>query len=303
MAGDAGMLAGKVAIVTGAGRGLGRSHALAMAHEGAKIVVNDLGTEWDGTGISKEPADEVVKEIKALGGDAVANSESVTDFNGAKKLMDCAIDSFGRLDILVNNAGFLRDKMTFNMTKEEWDAIIGVHLTGTFNCGRWACTYLREASKAGRSQNGRIISTMSHAGLMGNSGQANYAAAKLGIGALTMVWAREMEKYGVTSNAIIPVARTRLILHTAGSSGEVERQEKEFDEGAPENVSPLVVYLASDASQGINGRWLSMRGGKLESWLPPQLAKTIDIGKKWTPKEIAQRIHELGDLSLPPFQL
>jgi NAD(P)-dependent dehydrogenase (short-subunit alcohol dehydrogenase family) len=303
MAGDEGMLAGKVAIVTGAGRGLGRSHALAMALEGANIIVNDLGTEWDGTGKSKVPADEVVKEVKALGGDAVASFESVTDFDGAKKIIDCAVDSFGKLDILVNNAGFLSDKMTFNMTKEEWGAIIGVHLTGTFNCGRWACTYFREESKAGKAKNGRIINTMSHAGLMGNAGQSNYAAAKLGIGALTMVWAREMEKYGVTSNAIIPVARTRLILHTAGSSGDVERQGAEFDEGAPENVSPLVVYLASDISQSINGRWLSMRGGKLESWLPPQLAKTIDIGRKWTPKEIAQRIHELGDLSLPPFQL
>lgn len=303
MAKKVGMLEGKVAIVTGAGRGLGRSHALAMAHEGAKIVVNDLGTEWNGTGKAKGPANEVVEEIKAIGGAAVANFETVTDFNNAKRIVDCAIHSFGKLDILVNNAGFLRDKMTFNMTKEEWDAIIEVHLTGTFNCGRWACTYFREESKGGKPKNGRIINTMSHAGLMGNAGQANYAAAKLGIGALTMVWAREMEKYGVTSNAIIPVARTRLILHTAGSSGEVERQGGEFDEGAPENVSPLVVYLASDVSQGINGRWLSMRGGKLESWLPPQLANTIDIGRKWKPQEIAQRIHELGDLSLPPFQL
>ena len=138
---------------------------------------------------------------------------------------------------------------------------------------------------------------------MGNAGQPNYASAKLGIGALTMVWAREMEKYGVTSNAIIPVARTRLILHTAASDGEAESKEGEFDEAAPENVSPLVVYLASDASQSINGRWLSMRGGKLESWLPPQLANTIDIGRTWKPQEIAQRIQELGDLSLPPFQL
>jgi NAD(P)-dependent dehydrogenase (short-subunit alcohol dehydrogenase family) len=300
---EAGLLEGKVAIVTGAGRGLGRSHAVAMAHEGAKIVVNDLGTEWDGTGNAKGPANEVVKEIKSLGGAAVANFESVTDFNGAKRIIDCAIDSFGRLDTLVNNAGFLRDKMTFNMTKEEWDAIIEVHLTGTFNCGRWACTYFREESKAGKPHNGRIINTMSHAGLMGNAGQPNYASAKLGIGALTMVWAREMEKYGVTSNAIIPVARTRLILHTAASDGEAERKEGEFDEAAPENVSPLVVYLASDASQSINGRWLSMRGGKLESWLPPQLANTIDIGRTWKPQEIAQRIQELGDLSLPPFQL
>ena len=303
MAKKVGMLEGKVAIVTGAGRGLGRSHALAMAHEGAKIVVNDLGTEWDGTGKANGPANEVVKEIMALGGAAVANFESVTDFNGAKRIIDCAIDSFGRLDILVNNAGFLRDKMTFNMTREEWDAIIEVHLTGTFNCGRWACTYFREESKASRLKNGRIINTLSHAGLMGNAGQPNYASAKLGIGALTMVWAREMEKYGITANAIIPVARTRLIMQSTSASGELEKKEGGFDEAAPENVSPLVVYLASDASQNINGRWLSMRGGKLELWLPPQLAKTIDIGRKWKPQEVAQRIHELGDLSLPPFRL
>ncbi len=165
-----GMLAGKVAIITGAGRGLGRSHALAMAAEGAKIVVNDLGVEWDGTGQAKGPADEVVKEIKAMGGDAVANFDSVTDFNAAKKMVDMAVSKFGKLDILVNNAGFLRDKMTFNMTKEEWDAVIEVHLTGTFYCGRHACAYWREQHKAGKPIKGRIINTMSHAGLLGNIG-------------------------------------------------------------------------------------------------------------------------------------
>jgi NAD(P)-dependent dehydrogenase (short-subunit alcohol dehydrogenase family) len=298
-----GMLAGKVAIITGAGRGLGRSHALAMAAEGAKIVVNDLGVEWDGTGQAKGPADEVVKEIKAMGGDAIANFDSVTDFNAAKKMVDMAVNTFGKLDILVNNAGFLRDKMTFNMTKEEWDAVIEVHLSGTFYCGRHACAYWREQHKAGKPIKGRIINTMSHAGLLGNIGQPNYASAKLGIGALTMVWGREMEKYGVTSNAIIPMARTRMTLQTAALGGMFEKKEGAFDEMAPENVSPLVVFLASDAAQNINGRWLSIRGGKLESWLPPQLAKSIDIGRKWTPQEIAQRIHELGDLSLPSMAL
>jgi NAD(P)-dependent dehydrogenase (short-subunit alcohol dehydrogenase family) len=303
MAKGKGMLEGKVAIITGAGRGLGRSHALAMAAEGAKIVVNDLGVEWDGTGKAKGPADDVVKEIKAMGGDAVPNFDSVTDFDGAKRIIDTAINTFGKLDILVNNAGFLRDKMTFNMTKEEWDAIIEVHLTGTFYCGRHACAYWREQSKAGKPIKGRIINTMSHAGLLGNIGQPNYASAKLGIGALTMVWGREMEKYGVTSNAIIPMARTRMTMQTAGLGAMFEKKEGGFDEMAPENVSPLVVYLASDASQNINGRWLSIRGGKLELWLPPQLGKTIDIGRKWTPQEIAQRIHELGDLSLPSMTI
>jgi NAD(P)-dependent dehydrogenase (short-subunit alcohol dehydrogenase family) len=297
------MLEGKVAIITGAGRGLGRAHALAMAEEGAKIVINDLGVEWDGTGKAKGPADEVVKEIKDMGGEAVANFESVTDFDGAKRIIDAAINKFGKLDILVNNAGFLRDKMTFNMTKEEWDAVIQVHLTGTFYCGRHACAYFREQSKAGNPIKGRIINTMSHAGLLGNIGQPNYASAKLGIGALTMVWGREMEKYGVTANAIVPMARTRLTTQTAGLGGMFEKKEGAFDDMAPENVSPLVVYLASDAAQNINGRWLSIRGGKLESWLPPQLDKMIDIGRKWKPQEIAQRIKELGDLSLPSMAI
>jgi len=238
-----------------------------------------------------------------MGGDAVANFESVTNFEGAQKIIESAVKHFGKLDILVNNAGFLRDKMTFNMTKEEWDAIIEVHLTGTFNCGRHACAYFREQSKAGAPIKGRIINTMSHAGLLGNAGQANYASAKLGIGALTMVWAREMEKYGMTANAIVPMARTRMTTQTAGLGGMFEKKEGAFDDMAPENVSPLVVYLASDAAQGINGRWLSIRGGKLESWLSPQLAKTIDLNRKWKPQEIAQRIKELGDLSLPPMSL
>lgn len=299
-----GLLEGKVAIVTGAGRGLGRSHALLMAQEGAKIVVNDVGSEWDGTGKATGPADDVVKEIKDVGGEAVANFESVIDFQGAKKIIDSAVDSFGKLDILVNNAGFLRDKMAFNMTEDEWNAVIAVHLTGTFNCGRWACSYFREQGKAGKLQNGRIINTMSHAGLFGNMGQSNYASAKLGIGALTIVWAREMEKYNVTSNAIVPMARTRMTTQTtAVSEMFAEKAEGQFDDMAPENVSPLVAYLASDQAQNITGRWLSIRGGKLESWSPPQLAASIDINRRWTAKEIGDRIAELGDLSMPTMQI
>jgi NAD(P)-dependent dehydrogenase (short-subunit alcohol dehydrogenase family) len=299
-----GMLDGRVAVITGAGRGLGRSHAILMAQEGAKIVVNDVGSEWDGSGKATGPADDVVKEIKAAGGDAVSSFESVTDFEGAKKIVDCAVQNFGKLDILVNNAGFLRDKMTFNMSKEEWDAVIEVHLTGTFNCGRWACSYWREQSKAGKIIAGRIINTMSHAGLLGNAGQPNYASAKLGIGALTMVWAREMAKYRVTSNAIVPMARTRMTTQTAAVSGMfAEAKAGQFDEMAPDNVSPLVAYLASDHAENVTGRWLSIRGGKLELWLPPQLAKVIDIGRKWTPKEISQRIGELGDLGMPGAEI
>lgn len=295
-----GMLDGKVAVITGAGRGLGRDHALLMAQEGAKIVVNDIGSEWDGTGKATGPADDVVKEIKAAGGEAVSSFESVTDFEGAKKIINCAVDTFGKLDILVNNAGFLRDKMTFNMSKEEWGAVIDVHLTGTFNCGRWACSYWREQSKAGKIINGRIISTMSHAGLLGNAGQPNYASAKLAIGALTIVWAREMAKYNVTCNAIVPMARTRMTTQTAAVSGMFAAPEgDQFDEMAPDNVSPLVAYLATDHAGGITGRWLSIRGGKLEVWLPPQMGKGIDIGRKWTTKEISERISELGSLGIP----
>ncbi len=295
-----GMLDGKVAVITGAGRGLGRSHALLMAQEGAKIVVNDIGSEWDGTGKATGPADDVVKEIKAAGGEAASSFESVMDFDGAKKIIDCAVDNFGKLDILVNNAGFLRDKMTFNMTKDEWDAVIQVHLTGSFNCGRWACSYWREQSKAGNPISGRLINTMSHAGLLGNAGQPNYASAKLGIGALTMVWAREMAKYNVTANAIVPMARTRMTTQTTALGGMfAEAKEGEFDEMAPDNVSPLVAYLGTDHAQNITGRWLSIRGGKLELWLPPRLAKSIDIERKWTVKEISERINELGSLGMP----
>lgn len=298
------MLDGKVAVITGAGRGLGRSHALLMAQEGAKIVVNDIGSEWDGTGKATGPADDVVKEIKAAGGEAASSFESVMDFDGAKKIIDCAVDNFGKLDILVNNAGFLRDKMTFNMTKDEWDAVIQVHLTGSFNCGRWACSYWREQSKAGNPVSGRLINTMSHAGLLGNAGQPNYASAKLGIGALTMVWAREMAKYNVTANAIVPMARTRMTTQTT-ALGDMfaEAKEGEFDEMAPDNVSPLVAYLGTDHAQNITGRWLSVRGGKLELWLPPQLAKSIDIERKWTVKEISERINELGNLGMPGAEI
>ena len=294
---NTGILEGKVAIITGAGRGLGRSHALLMAQEGAKIVVNDIGTGWDGTGKATGPADDVVKEIKAMGREAVANYESVTDFEGAKRIIDCAINNFGKMDILVNNAGFLRDRMTFNMSEGDWDSVVAVHLKGTFNCGRWACVYFREQAKAGKLQSGRIINTVSHAGLLGNPGQANYGAAKAGIAALTMIWAREMEKYNVTCNAIAPMARTRM---TEMSGYFAEKPgEGQFDEFAPENISPLAAFLASDLSKGITGRVLSIRGGILESILPWQLGKSVDIHRRWTVKEIAERIPELGDLSMP----
>ena len=286
-----GVLEGKVVIVTGAGRGLGRSHALALAREGAKVVVNDLGTELDGTGTSQAPADEVVRAITDSGGVATANYESVADFQGAKRIIDCAIDSFGKLDILVNNAGFVRDKIAFNMSEEDFDAIIATHLKGTFNCSRWACAYFREQSKEGKLQNGRIISTSSHSGLLGNVGQTNYGAAKAGVAAMTIIWSMEMARYNVTCNAIAPMARTRM---TETNLDPPPEDSQAFDEYAPENISPLVVYLASDQAQHITGRVFSIRGGNLESFQPWQIGKSIDIGKRWTVKEIGERIGELG---------
>jgi len=300
-----GMLDGKVAVVTGAGRGLGRAHALFLAKAGAKVVVNDLGGAADGTGASATPAQEVVNEIKKAGGDAIANADSVAEWDSSKRIIDAAINKWGRLDIMVNNAGFLRDRMTFKMSEEEFDMVVKVHLKGTFACGRWACIYFYEQSKAGNALiKGRIISTVSHAGLGGNAGQANYAAAKGGIAALTMVWGREMAKYGVTANAIAPMARSRMTLGsstTAGIMGEKPPADGSFDVWAPENISPLVVYLASDQAADITGHVFTVMGGKIQVFIPWTLGKSVDIGKRWTEQELHKRIRELGDLSMPPF--
>lgn len=299
-----GMLDGKVAAVTGSGRGLGKSHAIAMAKEGAKIIVNDLGVEWDGTGQKvATPADEVVEEIKAAGGDAVANYNSVTEFDGAKGIIDTAVEKFGKLDILVNNAGFLKDKITFKMTAEEWDAVVKVHLYGTFNTGRWAIAYFRDQNKAGSPIKGRIINTVSHAGLFGNAGQANYSAAKGGIASLTMVWARELERIGGTCNAIAPMARTRMTMSTEATAPMFAKPEDEakFDAMAKENISPLVAYLGTDQAQDITGHIFSIRGGRLELFNPWQIANTIDIEKQWTIGEIDQKIRDLGELGMPPI--
>ncbi|MBE0480497.1 MAG: SDR family NAD(P)-dependent oxidoreductase [Dehalococcoidia bacterium] len=285
-----GAVDGKVAIVTGGGRGLGRCHALLLASEGARVMVNDAGAELDGSGRSMEPADAVVAQIKEAGGQAAANYEDVTDFQGAKRLVDSAISTFGKLDILVNNAGFVRDRIVFNMPEEDWDAVLAVHLKGTFNCGRWAASYFREQSKAGMLERGRIINTSSHSGLLGNVGQGNYGAAKAGIASLTMIWAMELARINVTCNAIAPMARTRMTEMTVGVPAAVGA----FDEFAPENISPVVVYLASDQAQGVTGRIISIRGGKLELFQPWQIGPSIDIGRRWTVREIGERIKELG---------
>src|SRR5499433_1452080 len=252
------LLAGKVAVVTGAGRGIGREHALLMAKLGAKVVVNDLGAHFDGTGApTATPAQEVVAEIKRNGGEAVANGDSVSDFKSAKRIIQCALDTFGKLNIVVNNAGILRDRMIFNMSEEDWDAVLAVHLKGSFNMARHACEYWREEHKKGNILNGRLINTASDAGLLGNVGQTNYGACKAAVATMAIIIGQEMKKYGVTANAIAPVARTRLTIDatpsTAGLMGQ-EAKPGEFDMFNPANIAPLVAWLASDEAAGVNGQ-------------------------------------------------
>jgi NAD(P)-dependent dehydrogenase (short-subunit alcohol dehydrogenase family) len=258
------LLDGKVAIVTGAGRGIGKEEALLMARLGAKIVVNDLGAHFDGTGApTATPAQEVVAEIKKMGGDAVANGDNVADFKAAKNIVDTAIKTFGKLNIVVNNAGILRDRMIFNMDEESWDSVVAVHLKGTFNMSRHACEYWREEHKKGNALNGRIINTASDAGLIGNVGQSNYGACKAAVAAMAIIVGQEMKKYGVTANAIAPVARTRLTVDATPSTAALmggDVPEGQFDMFNPANIAPLVAWLASDDAAGCNGQVFRVGG-------------------------------------------
>jgi len=254
-------LAGKVAIVTGAGRGIGRAHALALAAAGAKVVVNDLGAGLAGEGHDDAPAQQVVAEIGAAGGEAVANGENVADFDGAERLVRQAIEGFGRLDILVCNAGILRDRMLVNMTEDEWDAVIAVHLKGHFAPTRHAAAYWRERSKAGDEIRGRVIMTSSPSGVFGNVGQANYGAAKAGIAGLTLIAAQELGRYGVTVNCLAPNARTRMTEETF----DMGVPEAGFDPLDPSNMSPLVVALSADEAQGITGQVFHVWGGAVNA--------------------------------------
>ena len=245
------LLTGKVAVITGAGRGIGREEALLLAKHGAKVVVNDLGGHFDGTGQSRSPAEDVVKEIRSAGGEAVANFESVTDFKSAKRIVDCAIDNFGKLNIVVNNAGILRDRMIFNMSEEDWDSVVAVHLKGTFNVSRHATAYWREQHKAGNVLNGRLINTSSDSGILGNAGQGNYGAAKAAVAAMAVIIDREMTRYGVTANAIAPVARTRLTVDaTPQTAGGMAQKAGEWDAFTPAHVAPLVAWLGERRCQG-----------------------------------------------------
>jgi len=286
-----GICDGRVVIVTGAGGGLGRAHALAFAAEGAHVVVNDIGTSREGEGASDQPAHQVVDEIVSAGGVAVPNLDDVTDWDGAGALVGSAIEAFGRLDVLVNNAGFLRDRMLVGMSVEEWDAVIRVHLRGHFCPLRHASGYWREQVKQGEPVDARVINTSSGAGLMGSVGQGNYSAAKAGILGLTAVAAAELARYGVTVNAIAPAARTRMT--EVAMPNMMRAPESGFDAMAPENVSPLVVWLGSVGSADVTGRVFEVEGGVLsvaDGWAH---GPRKDRGERWSPGEIGAAVHEL----------
>ncbi len=289
----AGICEGRVVIVTGSGRGLGRAHAVELARQGARVVVNDLGCELDGTGGGTGPAGDVVAEIRAAGGEAIANGDDVADFDGAGRMVAAALDAFDGLDAVVNNAGFVRDRMFANAAEDEWDGVVRVHLKGHFAVARHAVAHWRDQAKAGKAVDARIINTSSGAGILGSVGQAAYSAAKAGIATLTLVQAAELGRYGVTANALCPAARTRM---TEGVFTEMMATPDEpdgFDAMAPENVSPLVAWLASTQSRHVTGRMFEVEGGKVGIATGWQHGPTADKGDRWDAAELGAVVDDL----------
>jgi NAD(P)-dependent dehydrogenase (short-subunit alcohol dehydrogenase family) len=291
------LLEGKVAIVTGGGRGIGRAHALALAEAGASVVVNDLGASLAGEGADVEPAQQVADEIAARGGAAEANYDDVTDFQAAGNLVREAIDAFGRLDVLVNNAGIIRDRMLVNMTEDEWDAVVNVHLKGHFAPTRHAAAHWREQAKAGAGVDARVINTSSPSGVFGNIGQANYGAAKAGIAAFTIIAAQELGRYGVTVNCVAPSARTRM---TEEAFGEIAEPEEGFDAIDPANIAPIVVALASDGARDITGQCFFVYGGAVNVLRPWDAGELLLKEARWEPGELLAQLRERFPDGLAP---
>ena len=288
-------LDGKVAVVTGAGRGIGREHALALAGSGAKVVVNDLGGSTAGEGQDQTPAQQVADEIKRQGGEATANYDNVADFAGAERMVKQAVADFGRLDILVNNAGILRDRMLVSMSEAEWDAVIEVHLKGHFAPTHHAAAYWRAQSKEGNQINGRVINTSSPSGVFGNVGQTNYGAAKAGIAAFTIIAAQELGRYGVTVNCLAPNARTRMTEDIFGMD-----KPEGFDPLDPSNISPVVVALCTDEAQGITGQCFFVYGGTINVLKPWDLGVSLSKEDGWTPDELAAALTEKFPSGIAP---
>jgi NAD(P)-dependent dehydrogenase (short-subunit alcohol dehydrogenase family) len=294
----AGICEGRVVIVTGAGRGIGRAHALEFARQGAKVVVNDIGAELDGSGGGSGPAGEVVEAIRAAGGEAVANGSDVADFKQAGELVKTAIDTFGGLDVVVNNAGIVRDRMFVSCSEEEWDAVIRVHLKGHFCVASNACAYWRQRAKAKEPVDARIINTSSGAGLQGSIGQSAYSAAKAGITTLTLIQAAEMGRYNITSNAIAPSARTRMTEEVFAEM--MKKPESGFDAMDPANVAPLVVWLGSAESKDVTGQVFEVAGGEIsvaDGW---RKGPAVDKGARWEPDEVGAAVKELLAKAVPP---
>ena len=298
-----GICEGRVAIVTGAGRGIGRGHAIELARQGARVVVNDLGAEMDGSGSSAGPAGEVVEEIRGFGGEAIANGEDVSDFDGAGRLDRRGDETFGGLDVLVNNAGILRDRMLVNMTIEEWDDVVRVHLRGTFAPTRHAAEHWRSRAKQGERNDARVINTSSSSGIYGNVGQTNYGAAKAGIASFTVIAAMELARYGVTVNALAPGARTRMTEDLMRARGVGEIAPEAFDERSPDNIAPICAWLASAESSSVTGRVFNVAGGRIsvaEGWHAGPLE---DHGDRWDPAELGPVILDLVARAAPNAQM